>query len=322
MSALLAHPKLKRVRKFLSTSFHEPVGQRIATGEGGTVEGYYVDLGAKAKRPDWPAAWPFEVGRHPWVALSQLALGAHERFLAGEGEEWLGLARTVGDLLVDNQVRSGGPRDGALEHHYDFPHTFSLQAPWISAMAQGQAASLFVRLHARTGEERWSEAALRALGPMSIPTGEGGASAPLGGRPLPEEYPTEPPSFVLNGGIFAIWGWYDVARGLGDSGAAAAFESAVDTLAANIRLWDTGWWSRYDLHPHPVANLASFAYHELHINQLRAMELIAPRPELIAAAERFEGYASSRLARGRAFGTKVAFRLRVPRNRGAASCDD
>ena len=314
MSALLSHPRLKRVRKFLSTSFHEPMGERIGDG---AVEGYYVDLRTKAKRPDWPAAWPYTPAQHPWVAVAQLGLGGMERYLAGEGDEWLGLARDVGDVFLEHQV-TGGPRDGAFEHHYEFPHTFALRAPWISAMAQGQAASLFMRLHLQTGDDRWAEPARRALAPMSIPTSDGGAMDLLDGRPFPEEYPTEPPSFVLNGGIFAIWGWYDVGLGLGDSGATAKFESAVDTLAANIHRWDTGWWSRYDLHPHPVRNLASFAYHELHINQLRAMERIAPRPELSAAADRFERYAGSRVAPARAFATKAAFRARVPRGRRAA----
>ena len=62
MSALLSHPRLKRVRKFLSTSFHEPMGERIGDG---AVEGYYVDLRTKAKRPDWPAAWPYTPAQHP-----------------------------------------------------------------------------------------------------------------------------------------------------------------------------------------------------------------------------------------------------------------
>lgn len=307
----------KKARKFLSTSFHEPVGTRIGTDR---VDGYYVDLSAKAKRPDWPAAWPWTPGEHPWVALAQLALGANERFIAGEGEEWLGLATTIGDLLRERQV-VGGLRAGALEHHYDFPHTFPLRKPWISGMAQGQAASLFVRLHGHTGDERWAEAARAALAPLDVHTRDGGAMNLLDGRPFPEEYPTEPASFVLNGGIFSIWGWYDVGLGLGDSGASEKFERAVDTLAANIHRWDAGWWSRYDLYPHPVANLASLAYHELHVNQLRAMQAIAPRPELAEAADRFERYAGSRVAPARAFATKAAFRLRVPRGRAAAVDD-
>ena len=69
----------------------------------------------------------------------------------------------------------------------------------------------------------------------------------------------------------------------------------MDTLARNIDRWDTGSWSRYDLFPHRVVNVASSSYHVLHINQLRAMQLVCPREELEAAATRFEGgYATGR----------------------------
>ncbi len=301
----------KRLRKFLSTSFHEPVGQRI---DPVGVRGYYVDLSVKARTPEFSAAWRWAPGTQPWVAFAQLGIGAFERHLAGEGEQWLDLAAKVGNVLCDHQI-SGGVRDGGFEHMFDFPHTFPLRAPWISSMAQGEGASLLVRLHLETGSDRFAECAVRALAPMSVPTAQGGAMNLLGGRPFPEEYPTQPASFVLNGGIFSMWGLYDAGKGLGDSAAASAFEDALDTLAGNIGRWDTGWWSRYDLYPHPVTNVASMAYHELHINQLRAMAIIAPRPELAATAARFEGYRDSRLSRGRAFASKAAFRLRVPRGK-------
>jgi heparosan-N-sulfate-glucuronate 5-epimerase len=314
-TGLLAHPRLVKARKFLSVSFHQPPGEFVAD-EG--VRGYYVDMRVKADSPAWPGIWRWAPGQASWIAFSQRGLGAFERFVAGEGEEWLGFARRTGDVICDSQV-SGGPRDGALEHLFDFPHTFPLRAPWVSAMAQGEAASLLVRLHLETGEARYAEAALRAVGPMSILHADGGASNLLSGRPFPEEYPTDPPCFVLNGAMYAMWGWYDVARGLGDSSAERAFEGALDTLAQNIHLWDTGWWSRYDLFEHPVRNLASFAYHELHIIQLRATHALAPRAELAEAADRFESYTRARLATPRAFAYKVAFRLRVPRNRKAAN---
>jgi hypothetical protein len=186
-------------------------------------------------------------------------------------------------------------------------------------MAQGEGASLLVRLHSATDEERYAEAALRALGPLAVPSAEGGTMAMLEGRPFPQEYPTSPPSFVLNGGIFAMWGWHDVALALGDTRASSAFEGAVDTLALNLHRWDSGWWSRYDLYPHPFANPASFAYHQLHIAQLEAMHRVAPRPELAETAARFARYESSRSNRARAFITKAAFRLLVPRRRRTAS---
>ncbi|MEA2439350.1 MAG: heparosan-N-sulfate-glucuronate 5-epimerase [Thermoleophilaceae bacterium] len=306
---------LTRARTFLSAGFSQPVGSHIATDG---VRGYYIDLRVKAKTSDWPAAWPWEPGDQSWIAFAQLGLGAYERWLAGDGEEWLSLARNVGDVLVEHQVDSGA-RAGAWEQRFDLPHTYELRAPWISAMAQGEGASLLVRLHSATDEERYAEAALRALGPLAVPSAEGGTMAMLEGRPFPQEYPTSPPSFVLNGGIFAMWGWHDVALALGDARASSAFEGAVDTLALNLHRWDSGWWSRYDLYPHPFANPASFAYHQLHIAQLEAMHRVAPRPELAETAARFARYESSRSNRARAFMTKAAFRLLVPRRRRTAS---
>jgi hypothetical protein len=299
------------VRKFLSSSFEQPVGAQVGDG---AVRGYHIDLRVKARTADWPAAWPWAPGEQSWIAFAQLGLGAYERWLAGDGEEWLSLARHVGDVLVEHQVE-GGARAGAWEQGFDLPHTYELRAPWISAMAQGEAASLLVRLHATTGEERYAEAALRALRPLDVPSEEGGTMALLDGRPFPQEYPTSPPSFVLNGGMFAMWGWCDAALALDDAGAGRAFEDAVDTLALNLHRWDSGWWSLYDLYPHPFANPASFAYHQLHIAQLEAMHRVAPRPELADTAARFARYESSRLNRGRAFMTKAAFRLLVPRRR-------
>jgi hypothetical protein len=119
---------------------------------------------------------------------------------------------------------------------------------------------------------------------------------------------------VLNGGIFALWGLYDTAVGLGDPTLRREFELGLDTLADNIHRWDTGAWSRYDLYPFRMVNVASSAYHALHINQLRAMQRIGPRPQLGATLERFESYARSRTRRAAAFGRKALFRVLVPRH--------
>jgi heparosan-N-sulfate-glucuronate 5-epimerase len=287
------------------------VGAQIGSDE---VRGYYIDLRFKAETPEWPPAWLPPRERQLHVATAQWALGAYERYLAGEGDEWLACALEAGRYLVDD-MQEGGALDGAWQHQLAMPHTYELRPPWISAMAQGEGASLLVRLHDATGEEAFAAAARRALKPLSIPVAKGGVRAFLGGGPFFEEYPTEPPSFVLNGGIFAMWGVYDVGLGLGESGALQDFRDAVEALASNIERWDTGYWSLYDLFPHPaLPNVASSAYHALHIAQLHAMHRIAPRPELEAAADRFEGYAQERANATRAFAVKSAFRLVTPRN--------
>ena len=291
-------------------SFSLPAGTQFGP-EG--VRGYYIDLRVKAEAPQWPHESLGVLEDRLWVRVHQWGLGAYERYLAGEGDEWLRNAIDVGEYALSQQIE-GGPRDGLWLNRLPYTKTFQLAAGWPSAMAQGEGASLLSRLHAATGEERYADGARRAVRAMSVPSPEGGVQARLDDRPWPEEYPTDPPSFVLNGGIFALWGLYDVAAGLGDEQAARAFEQGADTLARNLHRWDTGYWSRYDLFPHPVLNVASSFYHALHTSQLEAMNVIAPRAEFADTAARFARYAGSRMARNRAFARKVMFRLAVPRN--------
>ena len=169
-----------------------------------------------------------------------------------------------------------------------------------------------------TGEERYARAAVAALGPMRVPVSAGGVGGTLNGGWIPEEYPTDPSSHVLNGAIFGIWGAYDVAVALGEAGADALAREGIETLASSLDRYDTGSWSRYDLFPHPVASIASPMYHRLHINQLRAMAVISDDQRFSATADRFERYAGSRVSLARAYAHKIAFRLLVPRNRWLA----
>jgi hypothetical protein len=186
-------------------------------------------------------------------------------------------------------------------------------------MAQGEAASLLVRLYLTTAEEAFASAALRALAPLSQPSTNGGVCAFLEGARWPEEFPTRPPSFVLNGAMFAWWGVRDVAVGLGDREAGHFFETGADTLAANLWRYDTGKWSLYSLYPHPVRPVASSFYHALHIEQLRAMNMFAPRLQFPEMQRRWERYVESKRLRWLAFSRKALFRLVVPRNRLLAS---
>lgn len=297
-----------------SRSFSLPMGRRV---EPHGIAGYPIDFSVKASSPSLTPWWLNGPQEPLHVAVFQWGLGSYERYLTEGDERWLEVALEAGRRALETQHR-GGRLDGGWLHRSPFKHTFPLGTPWMSAMAQGEGASLLVRLFLETGDEALAEAARRALGPLRVPSGGGGVRAQLGGRPFPEEYPTKPSSYVLNGAIFALWGVRDVAVALDDSEAKAEFESGVDTLAASIDRWDTGYWSRYDLFPHPLVNVASSFYHQLHISQLRAMTVLSPRPALAAAADRFEAYAASPAKRRRAFGAKVLFRLAVPRNRFTA----
>jgi hypothetical protein len=270
--------------------------------------GYYVDLRAKADGFAWPPPWLHGPAGHTAIAVAQWGLACHERLVAGEGDRWLEGAVAAGRWLVEQQDDEGRWLDPR-----PYPHTYRVQAPWPSAMGQGEGASLLVRLHAQTGEESFAAAATRALASYGVSSEDGGVRAPLGDGPFFEEYPTSPGSYVLNGGIFALFGAFDVAAALGDEAARRLFADGVGTLSENLGRWDTGSWSRYDLYPHPIVNVATLRYHQLHVAQLRALHLLAPEQGLDAVAHRFEAYTHSRLKRGRALARKIAFRLVVRR---------
>jgi heparosan-N-sulfate-glucuronate 5-epimerase len=291
----------------LARWFPQQVGGQIASE---TVKGYYIDLTDAAKQPGWPPPWLHPGSLH--VGVCQWGLASYDRYLAGDGEEWLTAALAAGNHLLETQEQTG-PFEGGWVHRTPFPHTYSLQPPWLSGIVQGQAASLLVRLHLETGEGRFADGARGAVRPLSVPIEEHGLLARLNGESFPEEYPTDPPSFVLNGGIYALWGHYDIWLGLGDADAKRRFEDGSETLAQNLHRWDTGFWSRYDLYPHRIVNLAAPWYHTLHICQLRVFNQIAPRSEFAETANRFESYAASKVKASQAFTHKVVFRLLSPK---------
>jgi heparosan-N-sulfate-glucuronate 5-epimerase len=288
---------------------HFPVDQGTAISYE-LPRGYYIDLRRKAESepPDTAAlrAMPLHVMTCQW------GLGCYDRYLAGDGEPWLSAALRIGRYLVQEQER-GGPLDGAWRHTLPFPHTYALPPGWISGMAQGEGASLLVRLYLESADASFADAAIRALSLLGRGVADGGVCRELRGGPLPEEYPTEPASHVLNGAIFAAWGYHDVALGLRDGRSREHFDAVVGTLADNLELWDLGYGSRYDLYPHPRVHIAAPWYHRLHIHQLDVLWAMTGRGEFVAMAEQWKGYTRSSWKCSRALAHKVAFRIAVPK---------
>ena len=284
-----------------------PPGRSVAAP---AIRGYYIDFRVKTSEPVWPPPWFPWPGFHRFMGVAQWGLGAYERFLAGEGDAWLGAAAAAAEHLVEQQDGAVG---GGWREPIPYVHTFRTGANWLSAMTQGQCASLLARVGQETDDERFLDAAQRALHPLRVPISRGGVQAPLGDGIFLEEYPTDPPSHVLNGGIFALWGAYDVWRTLDDDAAERLFVEATATLAANLRRWDTGFWSRYDLYPHPIRNVASPSYHTLHIDQLTVLNALAPAAPFAETAARFIDHSRSPIRRARSVAHKVAFRAVVRR---------
>lgn len=260
----------------------QPLGTRFAVDD---VRGYYLDLSAKTTSPTAEAPELLVP-----AGLAQLALGWWERSLGGD-ESALEAFDGVCRLLLARAT----PRDDALVWPYEVAvPKYGLRAPWFSAMAQGQIASVFVRAASR--DEGATETALRALRPLLDRTEPFVVDLPAG--PVLEEAPTSPPSCVLNGWIYALWGVRDIAVGLDSPEAATLFDESLQALLATLDEYDTGWWSRYSLWA-DGRDLAKPFYHRIHVVQLEALHALTGVAELATVAARWREY-DTRAAAGRA----------------------
>ena len=286
---------------------------------GDPASGYYNDLrivahgyGVPHEAAGWFEMFALRRERALPVSMLQLALGSWQIATLENDPRWLELVRAAADWAV---VDMDG--HGRFAHHQPMPHTYEIEPPWFSAMAQGQGASLLVRAAATFEQPDLLREARRAIAPLLAADSQLVATTDDG--LVLQEYPSTPPAHVLNGWIWALWGLYDVAvAGDGDAEAREAFDNGVETLAARLPLYETArGWSRYDLYPHPVVNVASPFYHRLHIEQLRALNELAPREAFTEHADRWQASLASRTARLSAVARKVRFRMVRPRRKAA-----
>lgn len=244
------------------------------------VSGYYIDFRSKTQ-----SQAASDTKRLPAAALSQLALGWWERSMAGEEyalEEFLRVCAVLVDRAVAVEGKLLWPNRVAVPK-------YRLGPAACSALAQGQAASVLIRAHLATGEERYAECASCAVSPLLSERSSDLVSITAVG-PVLEEAPTIPASHILNGWISALWGIRDVQLAIHDDRARKAFDAGVDSLRHHLPAYDVGWWSRYSLYPHVLEDLAKPIYHRYHIDQLRVMHTLTGVPEFRETADRWASY--------------------------------
>jgi heparosan-N-sulfate-glucuronate 5-epimerase len=266
------------------------------------VAGYPIDYRAKVeahrKHPQRPLS--------P-ASLAQLALGWSERALDGDRLALRELERCC------EQLRARGETDGAVIR---WPYTIALrkygiEPPWCSAMAQAQAASAFTRAYRATGTSEYAQLAARAIQPLLEPHDSELVNWVDEGPILEEVGGSSPPSHVLNGWIFALWGLRDVALAFDRDDARQRFELSVECLLRKLPEYDVGWWTKYSLFPHRIPDLAKPFYHRLHTTQMEIMFVLTDRAEFRAAATRWREY-DRRWRPAAAVASKTAF---LPLNR-------
>lgn len=195
----------------------------------------------------------------------------------------------LSDWLVKNQIVDQR-NVGVWQYLIDFPN-YGLRAPWISALAQGQAISVLTRAYIITKDSSYLEAADRALLSFNYAYNDGGVTCWTAGDTWYEEYPSSQESHVLNGFIWALWGIYDYYRATSNPKALGMWENGVETLLRNLAYYDCGFWSVYDLYH---KNLASNHYHcRVHIPQLEAMYGLTGESTFREYSQRWKDYSTS-----------------------------
>ena len=207
-----------------------------------------------------------------------------------------------GFLIQARHLRMSQDSNGGWQ--YPIPVARYGTAPgWYSAMAQGLAISVMLRAYDITDEQSYFDAAGLASNLLLSPLSEGGCSDyDESGHPFLEECPSDPPSHVLNGALFALIGLRELeARTGGD-----IHKAAATRLSTQLTKFDIGYWSRYDLR---FTAPATQAYHSLHISLLQVAGDMLSDPFFNSIAIRWRSYLSRPGCRLRAAANKAWFVL-------------
>lgn len=243
------------------------------------------------------------------IAIAQYGLGNWNRWLETKDPERRRKFLVIADWLVTHLEKN--PKGKSVwNHHFNWDYRSPLISPWYSGLAQGQGISVLVRAHRETGEARYLDAARAAFESFLCTVDQGGVIfRDEKNRAWIEEYLVTPPTHILNGFLWAVWGVHDYVLATGDAAGKKVWDESVATLVDVLPTYDTGFWSLYEHSGTWMRMVASPFYHSLHIVQLRVMERLSGAPVFAETAARWEGYRGSFFKRKRAWIQKAIFKL-------------
>lgn len=242
------------------------------------------------------------------IAIAQYGLARYNAFLeTGDDADRAAFLRQADWLVRNLRANEHGAR--VWMHDFDWEYRSGLRAPWYSGLAQGQGLSCLARASRLTGDQRYMDAARDAFDALARDIREGGTCHwDADGNVWIEEYLVDPPSHILNGFMWALWGVHDHALLTGDARARDLFRDGARTIVENLDLFDTGWWSLYDSPEGRLLNPASPFYHSLHVVQLNVMHRLTGHDAFRARASKWDAYQRGSVNRTRALAHKVVFK--------------
>lgn len=255
------------------------------------IAGYYNDLTEKITRfgkqdVDVPKTF-VDTGEEIYfsIPIFQYGLAAYDLYLLNSDKTMLKKTLACADWAVDNQNENGSFTTFEFK---DKNHPYS-------SMAQGEAISLLIRAHLETNNDKYIDAAKKALDFMLVPKSEGGVCEYTDDGILLYEFTGF--EVVLNGWIFSLWGIFDYCKYTNDDKAKQALLSTLSALEKRLPSYDIKYWSKYD----GGKNICSPFYHKLHIAQLEAMHELFGDEIYKEYADKWSEYQNSFFKPKRAF---------------------
>lgn len=218
------------------------------------------------------------------VSIAQYGLQYYSYYIKDGNKDNIKYVTAVANWLVSSQDKRTG------KWLYNFPFDVGgmnvrLNSGWACAMGQGQAISLLVRAYNLTKNERYIQTAELGLKPLKVNVINGGLTRYFNGHPFYEEYPTNPPSYALNGFMFTLLGLYDLSYIRPGSEATKLYNDGMNTLKYMLPYYDSSknkisiYHLGYITKPPRSIHTSSF-YHLVHIIQLKSLDSISPDPTL------------------------------------------
>lgn len=205
------------------------------------------------------------------IAIAQYGIGNFNLFKKNGDLKRLEIAIKQADWLVENLEKN---KNGIFVwmHYFDWEYRDLLESPWYSSLAQGSGLSLLVRIYKETNQQKYFDAAKLAFQSFLFDIENGGVTfIDKEGFYWLEETIVNPPTHILNGVMWSLWGVYDYLILTNDQQAKKIFDECVKTLKKKLHKFDIGFWSLYEQAGLRLHMIASPFYHRLHIVQLRVM---------------------------------------------------
>lgn len=241
--ALIVVPKLLHEKKLTKTIFHY---DSLEDAEKQDVDFQEYPGSRLVFDKDGVRLTPFDAQaadlRYSPTSITHYALSAWNSYLDTDKESSKEKFLNQVKWLVDNKKQV---KDAYVwEYSWDVD-AFTLKAPWVSALSQGETISVMLRAFQITGDNNYLEIAKGAFNSFKLSTADGGVKAT--DKFWFEEYPNSSKTHVLNGFMYSLAGIREYWEVTHKWDARWYWERATRSLAKNLSQYDAGFDSTYDV---------------------------------------------------------------------------